>query len=367
MNKFFYHLIFLIIGVGIWTSCKETISNQTEEPNYQFCLNEFLKESTQILSLSPTPIVEQITLTGQIDYNQNELIAFSSLIEGVIENIYFELGDKVKKGQVLASVRSTEIQDYIQQRKIFLNQLNLLNNQLQTKKELLQTGFSSLPEIQSIENEIDNTKIQIQKIDQTLALFNVNSNTGIYQILAPRDGFIVQKNMNIGENIHSVNEPLFAISNLNKIWVMVNIYPNNLRYIKTNDIVIVKTMAYPDLIYRGKINKIYNTFDNEEHVLKARVELDNYDMNLIPGLSADIIIDKGNSSELGFAIPNQAVIFHNNKYYVIVYKSDCDLQIKKINPHSQNETYTYVSTGFSEGDKIITSNALLIFEELDKQ
>ncbi len=349
-------------------ACKQAaVQEATAEAKPSFCLTEFLKTSTQIHTLRLDSIIEQITLTGQIDYNQNDLVAFSSLIDGITENLYFELGDEVKKGQVLATIRSNEMQDIIQQRKIYVNQLSLLNNQLAVKKDLLKDGLSSLPEIQTIQSEIDNTKIEIQKTDQTLSLFNVNSNEGVYQIIAPKNGFIVQKNMSIGQNIHSGNEPLFAISNLNKVWVMVNIYANNLRYIKPNDNVIVKTMAYPDKIYRGKINKIYNSFDNNEHVLKARVELDNQAMDLLPGLSADIIIDKKNSHEKGYAIPNDAVIFSNNKYYVVSYQSDCNLQVKRIKPQAQNEYFTYVTTGFNDGDQVITSNALLIFDELEKQ
>ncbi len=357
-------LSILAAFVCIFVSCKKQVQQEEEmqEKQSSYCLSD----TAAVYELQRDSIVEQITLTGKIDYNQNDLVAFSSLIEGVIENIYFELGDEVKKGQVLANVRSSQIQDIIQQRKIYTNQLSLLQNQLTTKNDLLKDGLSSLPEIQSTQNEIENTKIEIQKIDQMLQLFSVNSSEGVYQILAPKNGFIVQKNVSIGQNIHAGTDPLFAISNLNKIWVMVNIYANNLRYIKQNDVVAVRTMAYPDKIYKGKINKIYNSFDDNEHVLKARVELDNLDMSLVPGLSADIIIDKDNAQETGFAIPNKAIVFSNNKQYVIVYKSACNLEVQQVRPKAQNELYTYVTTGFQYGDRVVTENALLLFEELEK-
>ena len=65
--------------------------------------------------------------------------------------------------------------------------------------------------------------------------------------------------MSVGQSITSDNEDaLFSISNLKQVWVMVNIYASNLQYVKKGDFVKVRTVAYPDRIYSGKIDKIYN-------------------------------------------------------------------------------------------------------------
>lgn len=146
---------------------------------------------------------------------------------------------------------------------------------------------------------------------------------------------------------------------------MVNIYASNLKFIKKGDAVKVRTMAYPDRIYTGKIDKIYNVFDDNEHVLKARVVLENQDLNLMPGLSADIIIDKTNVLGNAFAIPNKAKVFENNKEYVVVYKGDCSLETRKITPVASNEEYTFVSEKFAEDEKIIGTNTLIIFEQVN--
>ncbi len=125
-------------------------------------------------------------------------------------------------------------------------------------------------------------------------------------------------------------------------------------------------MAYPDRIYAGKIDKIYNVFDDDEHVIKARVVLENQDLNLMPGLSADIIIDKENVTGKAFAVPNKAKIFENNKEYVVVYKDDCTMEIRRITTIGQNEEHTFVKEKFAPNEKIVSSNALMIFEELNK-
>src|SRR5690606_26532302 len=132
-------------------------------------------------------------------------------------------------------------------------------------------------------------------------------------ILAPRNGYIVQKNMSTGQSITNDDaDALFSISNLKEVWVMVNIYANNLQFIQKNDVVKVRTVAYPDKVYPGKIDKIYNVFDDNEHVIKARVVLENHDLNLMPGLSADIIIDINISQDSAYAIHMSAMLISSH-------------------------------------------------------
>ncbi len=363
MKKIFYLLAVISIVYSCKTTENETVKTQEVK---SFCMNTQLKKTTEILPIKEQPIHEQLTLSGKVEYNENDLVAFKSLLEGVVDQVNFELGDYVKQGQVLAVVKSNDVLDLMQQKRYYQNQIDLAKKQIKTKKELLNDGLASQPEVTEIEHELQAAQIEIDKINATLKMYRAVGN-GQFQILSPKNGYVVQKNISVGQSITSESdENLFSISNLKQVWVMVNIYANNLQYIKKNDAVKVRTMAYPDRIYSGKIDKVYNVFDEDEHVLKARVVLENQDLNLMPGLSADIIIDKKNVLRNAFAIPNKAKIFENNKEYVVVYKSDCKMEIKKITTIAENEEYTFVSEKFQPNDQVITSNALVIYEELNK-
>ena len=348
-------------------STSESASEAQQADSTQaYCLNDQLRSSTSIIEIQQRPITEQLALSGKIEYNENDLVAFQSLLVGTVEQVKFELGDFVRKGQVLATVKSNEIQDLVQQRRSSQSQIQLLENQLQTKRELLEDGLASKPEVLEVESELASARIELDRVNQSLQLFKA-AGPGTFQILAPKDGYIIQKAISTGQSITEDSEPLFSISNLKQVWVMVNIYARNLRYVNTGDPVKVRTVAYPDQLYTGKIDKIYHVFDNEEHVLKARVVLDNQNLNLMPGLSADIIIDRKSTAEKAFAIPNAAKVFNNNKEYVVIYKGDCALEVRHITQVASNEEYTYVHERFAADEKVIGSNALLIFEQLNNQ
>ncbi len=361
--------ITLVTALGtLLIGCTSKASKEAELDSNPsgFCLNDELKKNTSISDVNEEPIQDQLTLTGKVEYNENDLVAFKSLIDGIVTKVYFELGDHVTKGKVLAVVKSTEIQEINEEKGAQLNQIELLNKQLKTKKELLNDGLVSQPEVLEIEYELKQAKIELNKISSKLQMYH-SVGGGQFQIVAPKDGYIVQKDISVGQVITTDNDnPLFSISNLNQVWVMINVYANNLKYIRVGDPVKVKTVAYPDRIYNGRIDKIYNVFDENEHVTKARVVLENQDLNLMPGLSADIIINKKNSIGNAYAIPHKAVVFSNNKNYVVVYKDDCNLEVRRVTPITRNEEYVYVNEKFSSEEKIITTNALILLEELKK-
>lgn len=126
----------------------------------------------------------------------------------------------------------------------------------------------------------------------------------------------------------------------------------------------VTTPAYPGEIFKGKINMMSKVFDADEHVLKARIVMDNRNMKLKPGMTADITIDKSKGGEELAAIPAKAAIFDNNRDYILIYKNDCTIETREISPVIKNNSWLYFDKGVNEGEKVITKNQLLIYERL---
>lgn len=357
----------ILFSVILFSYSCNLSSKQSEEIEHShFVLNEEFKKNSEISTVKEELIAEQLTLTGKIEYNQNDLVSFKSLLSGVVEEVKFEQGDFVKKGQLLAVIKSNDILELSQRRQSLENQKKLVEQQLAIKRDLITDGLASIQEINMLESEMQQIKIELGRIKESLSMYKVGNSSGTYYITAPKEGYVIQKEISVGQTISMEGEPLFSISNLNEVWVMLNIYANNLKFIKIGSNVKVRTIAYPDVYYQGKIDKIYNVFDDDEHVLKARVILKNKDLNLLPGLSVDAFIDKKTSNEMSVAIPRKAIIFSNDKQYVVVYKDDHHLEIRNIEQIAENEHCVYIKTGVKAGEKIITKNALLIYGELNK-
>lgn len=369
MNISIGQLIFsAVLSIGLW-SCAETSKNvsiSTEEADTTYCIETALRSKIGTHAVRKEPVLETLTLPGKISYNENDRVSFNSLLEGVVEDVGFEAGDQVRKGQVLATIRSTAANDLYEQQQLVDKKIAFLEGQVRSKTELLANGLIAEPELLETKHELENAIIEQARIQQSLQFYRIIGN-GRYQLLAPKNGYIIQKSISSGQILSVDSEPLFSISNLKEVWIMVNIYASNMRFVHEGDSVLVHTVAFPDEELKGKIDRIFPIFDEQEHVLKARVVLANNDLKYVPGLSADIIVNQTMNQRASYAIPNEAVILQENQLYVVEYRGDCDMAIKKINAVARNESTTYVDDTFGEDVSVITSNALLIFEQLNRR
>lgn len=343
-------------------SCKEK-TEIAELKKEKFCLTVPLKNKITIDTIRTRPVAEELTLTGNVSYNPDKVVQFVSLVDGVITSTNFSLGDYVKKGQVLAEIKSTELNELQSERKSLESQLLVANRELASVKSMFQDGIASQKDLISAESEVNVLKASLQNKIDNLNLFSASSERGVFQIKAPTNGYVVAKNMSSGTQIASGGDPLFTISELDEVWVIVNIYATNMQNVKENMEVEIKTLAYPDEIFKGKIAALSQVFDAEEHVLKARVVMKNKDLKLKPGMSADIIIKK-ESKQNAIAIPAKAILFDNNQNYILVYQSDCKIEARKVEPIAKNNNWVFVNENFTENEKVITKNHLLIYEQI---
>lgn len=357
------HILLPILGLMLVYGCdkKETIKDTTDE---KFCIDKDLKEKITIEPVQKRTVSESINLTGNITYNNDHVVQFNSLVEGIITKTTFSLGDYVKKGQVLAEIKSTELNGMQSESKSLQSQLSVAQRQLQATKSMFDDGIASQKDLMQAQSELDVLKSSLENVKANLAMFSASSERAVFQIKAPTEGYVVAKNISPGMQITDGSEPLFTISDLKEIWVLVNVYTSNLKNVTENMLVDVTTPAYPGEIFKGKITMLSKVFDAEEHVLKARIVMENKNLKLKPGMTADIVIDKSLGGEMLAAVPAKAAIFDNNRDYILIYKDDCTIETREINPITKNNNWIYFDKGVKEGEKVITKNHLLIHERL---
>lgn len=355
--------IFIAITGLMITGCNQQEPAVVKEKE-NFCLTDKLKENIELQEIHKRTVAETMSLTGSITYNADNVVQFNSLVEGIVTKTYFSLGDYVKKGQVLAEIRSTELNNLQAQAKTLQSQLLVAQRQLQSVQALSDDGVASQKELIEAQSEVDILKASIANVNGNLSLFSASNEKSVFLIKAPTEGYIVDKNISPGTQISQNSESLFTISNLKEVWVLVNIYTTNMENVKENMPVDIVMPAYPKEVFKGHISKLSQVFDADEHVLKARVVMENKDLKLKPGMPADIIINKSSGIDKLPAVPASAVLFDNNKNFVLVYKDDCTIEAREIEPRIKNNQWVYFENEVKEGERIITKNQLLIHEKI---
>lgn len=363
-NKYlFTSLLPLFILVLLISGCSK---NKKLPPKYtaeNYCIDESFKDKIELEKPKLQKITENIPLTGVVETNPDKVVHFMSLVDGIISQTYFSLGDQVKKGQILADLRSAELAELYAQSKTITSQIKVSEQGLKATQAMFDDGISSQKELMNSESELAILKADKERIESQLNLFSASPEKGIFKIKAPHSGIVTAKSITAGGPISAGGESLFTISDLNDVWVMVNIYASNVRNITESMEVDIKTLSYPDKIFSGKITNISQVLDDESKVLKARVVLPNTNFKLKPGMLVDVSALK--TSEISaLSISTDAMVFDNNKNFVVVYKDDCNLEIRNIKTSSKGNGNTFVVEGLEENEQIVSKNHLLIYEQI---
>lgn len=350
---------FLLFLLG----CTDRAENLKSVQKEQFCLDEKTKEIIEIASVNKENVTQGIHLTGSIEVNPDKVISFVSLVDGIISNTYFSLGDKVSKGQVLAEMQSTELAALQAELNALMAQIEIAKMDLDAKKQMSKDGIASNRELIQAKNELRMLESEKQKVENNLSLYSASSTKNVFQIKAPTSGIITEKNINPGATITSDGATLFSISNLDNVWAMANIYATDIAHVHQGMQVELKTISYPNEIFKGKIDEIAPILDREAKVLKARIVLDNNDLKLKPGMIADILALKEIDRQ-AVAVPMSSMVFYDNINYLLVYTDDCTIEAREIAILTTKDDTIYIESGLSEDEKIITKNQLLVFEAL---
>lgn len=357
------HMIWAAILAALFYSCDKKSPQMTAE-KHGFCLDENFKEKIEFQPATMQPVTEGIHLTGTVEANPDNVIHFISLVGGIISKTYFSLGDEVQKGQVLAELRSTELSSLQSEYSNIDAQIKVAENRLRSVQSMYDDGIASERDLLKAQSELNIQKAERQKVTSNLNIYSASAEKGVFQIKAPTSGIITSKSIASGSQISAEGEPLFTISDLNKVWVMVDIYATNVQHVETGMDVDISILSYPDTTFKGKIDAISQVLDIEARVVKARVVLENNDLRLKPGMMVDVIALKDKKME-AIAIPTHSLVFDNNRNYVVIYKDDCHLETRHVEILSSNNGTTFIKSGISENEKIVSKNHLLVYEQLN--
>lgn len=357
-----FSLILLIIFVSL--SCSAPTEEKEIEGNTtNFCIPEAFKDKINLYEVQKVDIVDKLHLTGSVETDPDRVLNFISLVSGIITNTYFTIGDEVKKGQVLADLKSTDLTSLQSEQKTLSSQLRVATKRLESARSMYESGISSEKDLMEAQSEYDVLNTGLERVENNLSLFSPSPQQGIFHVKAPASGIITDKKIAAGTQITSEGIPLFTISNLKEVWIMANVYASNVEHVHKGMEAEVRAYSYEDLVFKGTVSVISQVLDSESKVLKARIVLDNEDLKLKPGMLVDVYVTLAATGE-AIAVPTDYLVFDSNTNFAITYRNECSIEIRPVTIMSKDAGVSYIQDGLSAGETIITKNNLLIYEQL---
>jgi len=362
MKKISIYLMLIIFSIV--ASCKN--EQKVSEENKTVCVSDSMTSRITLDTAKLSNISTQLLLSGEVGFNENKVVKVFPFSSGQVIEVKVSLGDRVHAGQILAIIKSADIAGTYSDLKSSNSDLAITKRQLENTTLLFEKGISSQKDVEEAKENYLKAQTSNQKINDAIKI-NGNGNTsssGIFTVKAPIDGFIVEKKANAGSFIRQDNaDNLFTISDLKDVWIWANVFENDISKVKEGYVANVKTLAYPDKVFRGKIDKISEVLSPDNKVMRIRINLSNEALLLKPQMFTNVVIE--NTEPLkAISIPADAMIFENGKNYVVVYHDKCALELREVQVMKTENNHSYINSGLNNGDVIISKNQVLFYNAI---
>jgi cobalt-zinc-cadmium efflux system membrane fusion protein len=320
----------------------------------------------QIITAEEQAFPVVLRLPGSVAYNAFQTTPVITQVSGPVTQVLVYPGQTVRAGQPLLYVSSP---DFAQLRSNYLKahdayalaQANMERDQdLYTHHAVAQVD---LLQAQSTRNQ---AMADLQASEQALQVIGINDPSHLSDgaasskipLLAPIAGEVVERMVQPGQVIQAGSTQVFTISNMGTVWVLVNVYQNDLSAIHLGDPVTVETNAFPT-VFHGRISYISPSLDPDTRTLSVRIVTSNPHGILKKDMYVTAIVQSGKTKAL--TVPDDAVLRNDvNEPFVYVMSGSGQFSRQLVTiGHSENGQ-TQILSGLKEGDKVAGNGSLFL-------
>jgi len=220
----------------------------------------------------------QLAATGVVAPDVARTVPVISIATGRVVEIKARLGDTVKKGQLLLRVQSADIAAAFSDYRKAMADGKLASAQLERAKLLYEKGAFSLNDYQTAEDVENKAQVDVETTAEHLRVLGspLDHPSGIVEVYAPVSGVITDQQVTNAAGVAGLGSPNpFTISDLSYVWILCDVYENDLANVHVGETAEIRMNAYPDKVLRGEIANIGPILDPNLRTAKVRIEVAN--------------------------------------------------------------------------------------------
>ena len=288
--------------------------------------NVFFVEHPERFPLVPAiehTSTSQLVATGAISPDISKNVPVISVATGRVVEVKARLGDTVQKGQLLLRVQSADLSAAFSDYRKAIADAQLAQTQLERAKLLYDKGAISLNDLQVAEDTESKAKVDVENTTERLRVLggDINHPSAIVEIRAPASGVITDQQVTNAAGVAGLGSPNpFTISDLSNVWVLCDVYENDLGEVHVGEIADIRLTAFPDKIFAGRISNIGPVLDPNIRTAKVRIEVHNPGLMRV-GMFVTATFH-GLKKETHSAVPATAIVHLHDRDWVYVPAED---------------------------------------------
>src|SRR5664280_2926513 len=263
-----------------------------------------------------------LNVTGNVNPDISREIPVITLANGRVTEVRVRLGDFVKKGQVLMEVQSTDVSGAFAAYLKAVNDERLARVQFERTKLLFDKGADSKSQMEIAENNEQDAQAALTAAEHQLTVLGVDENqpSSNVKILAPSSGVIIAQNVTASAAAGATlagSPTAFTIADLSQVWIICDVYQNDLPLVKLGDTAEIRLDGYPDRVLKGTISDIGPVLDPALRTGKVRIQIANPQNILRLGMYVTAAFRSKRSSKRA-AVPSSAILHLHDRDWVYI-------------------------------------------------
>jgi len=312
---------------------------------------------------------DQLLVNGVVAPDVSRSYAVNALFSGRVVEVKARLGDDVQKGQLLLTMTSPDMSQAFADYQKFQSDAALAKNQLDRTELLYSHGAVAQKDVEVARDTANKADVDLKSAAERIRLLGGNPDrvSALIDITAPVAGTIIEQNVTSSAGVKSLdNSPsLFTIADLSNVWILCDVYENDLSRVHLGDAADIELNAYPDRLLKGRVTNISKLLDSNTRSAKVRIELPNPEGLLRPNMFATAhFVSQGSATRT--VIPSTAVLRIQDRDWVFVKLNAqgfrrTEVQAGAVNPDKTEQ----ILDGLKPGEEVV-ADALMFDREIQK-
>jgi cobalt-zinc-cadmium efflux system membrane fusion protein len=330
-----------------------------------------LRSQIKVGELKWAPVSGSLRVSGRVEADGTRLARVGSPVTGRITDLLVMEGERVKRGQVLATIYSTELSDTQFAFIKAYSQQQLSRRAAERAKQLLSADVIGTAELQRREAEVLQASAEVSALKQQLKVLGMSDEAieelettrklnSQYQVIASIDGTVLERKVTIGQIVQPA-EIAFMIADLSSVWLMADIPEQDAGDITVGKAVEAEIAAFPEQIIQGRLSFVSATVNPETRTVRTRMNLPNPGGKYKPAMLATVTLKDGVQREQ--VIPATAIVRENNQDHVFVQTGADTFVLQQIALGDEFGDFRVVKDGLQPGQKIVLDGAFHLNNE----
>lgn len=337
---------------------RDFVQLDPKSPRLDFIKVEVVKESDSS---------GKVTLPGRVTFDEDHTQRVASPIDGRVVGMLVKLGDTVKAGQSLLQLSSPDVGQIQSDAQKTLTDLSIAEKGIERLHKLQAIGAASEKDVAQSEGDYKKARSDYARSEAQLKSLGISPSDPAVNVALRSQipGVVVERNVLVGQEVRSDGAtPLITVASLDSVWVLGDAYEQDLGLVNEGAKVSVRVPAYPGETFAGRVKHIGEVVDPNTRTVKIRCVVDNPGHRLKPEMYAKMDVETPGGIKL-ITVPSKAVLNDGDKAMVVVATEGNVFRTRIVQVGPEVESNVRIISGLTSGEKIVTSGAIFMKQEID--